>query len=169
MHTTRYVTAVHPTGSQTHETLIRVTIDISSSGQRFSIGSSLLVNYSRPSNRRLSEKLVPNFGNRRRHVGSVTDPKGRIIDFLDRSRYFFFQVAPQLYSGGSVDPVPDPLLLWKSGTAGNRTRISGSVARNFDHQNTKADYFLLHNIYKLSSYLTGNTIHLRSVTRNSDH
>jgi hypothetical protein len=27
-----------------------------------------------------------------------------------------------------VDPVPDPLLLRKSGSAGNRTRTSGSVA-----------------------------------------
>jgi hypothetical protein len=27
-------------------------------------------------------------------VVSVTDPYGRIVDFLDRSRYFFFQVAP---------------------------------------------------------------------------
>jgi hypothetical protein len=27
---------------------------------------------------------------------SVTDPYGRILDFLDRSRYFFsFEVAPQ--------------------------------------------------------------------------
>jgi hypothetical protein len=60
-------------------------------------------------------------------VVSVTDPFGRIIGFLDRSRYFFFQIAPQLYSRGSVDPVPDPLLLRKSGSAGNRTRISGSV------------------------------------------
>jgi hypothetical protein len=33
-----------------------------------------------------------------------------------------------------VDPVPDPLLLRKkSGSAGNRTRTSESVARNFDH------------------------------------
>jgi hypothetical protein len=31
-------------------------------------------------------------------VVSVTDPYGRILGFLDRSRYFFFQVAPQLYS-----------------------------------------------------------------------
>jgi hypothetical protein len=66
-------------------------------------------------------------------VVSVTDPYGRFLDFLDRSRYFFFQVAPQLYSRGLVDPVPDKLLLKKSGRAGNRTRISGSVARNFDH------------------------------------
>jgi hypothetical protein len=37
-----------------------------------------------------------------------------------------------------VDPVPDPLLLRKSGSAGNRTRTSGSVARNSDHQTTEA-------------------------------
>jgi hypothetical protein len=29
-------------------------------------------------------------------VVSVTDPYGRILGFLDRSHYFFFQVAPQL-------------------------------------------------------------------------
>jgi hypothetical protein len=35
-----------------------------------------------------------------------------------------------------VDPVPDPLLLRKSGSAGNRTRTSGSVARSSDHYTT---------------------------------
>jgi hypothetical protein len=64
---------------------------------------------------------------------SVTDLYGRILGFLDRSRYFFFQVAPQLNSRGGVDPVPDPLLLRKSGRARNLTRASGSVARNSDH------------------------------------
>jgi hypothetical protein len=66
-------------------------------------------------------------------VVNVTDPYDRILGFLDRSRYFFFQVAPQLYSRGWMDPVPDPLLLRKSGSAGNRTRTSGSVVRNSDH------------------------------------
>jgi hypothetical protein len=66
-------------------------------------------------------------------VVSVTDPYGRIIGFLYRSHYRFFQVAPQLYSLGGVDPVSDPLILRKSGSAGNRTRTSGSVARNFDY------------------------------------
>jgi hypothetical protein len=28
---------------------------------------------------------------------SVTDPYGHILRFLDQSRYFFFEVAPQLY------------------------------------------------------------------------
>jgi hypothetical protein len=44
------------------------------------------------------------------------------LGFLDRSLYFFIQVAPQLSSRGWVDPVPDPLLHRKSGRAGNRSR-----------------------------------------------
>jgi hypothetical protein len=52
----------------------------------------------RPSDHRLSAKLVPNFADRECHVVSVTVPYGRILGFLDRSHYFFFQVAPQLYS-----------------------------------------------------------------------
>jgi hypothetical protein len=33
---------------------------------------------------------VPTFADRGCHVVSVTDPYGRILGFLDRSRYFFF-------------------------------------------------------------------------------
>jgi hypothetical protein len=76
----------------------------------------------RPSDRCLLAKLVPTFTDRGCDVVSVTDPYGRILGFLDRSRYFSFQAAPQLYSRGWVDPVPDPLLR-KSGSAGNWTRI----------------------------------------------
>jgi hypothetical protein len=36
-----------------------------------------------------------------------------------------------------VNPVPDPLLLRKSGSAGNRTRASESAARNSDHYTTE--------------------------------
>jgi hypothetical protein len=87
----------------------------------------------RPSDRRLSAKLLQTFADRRCHMASVTDPNGRIIGFQKRSRYFFFQIAPQLYSRGCVDPVRDPLLLRKSGSSGNRIWISGSVARNSDY------------------------------------
>jgi hypothetical protein len=52
----------------------------------------------RPSDRRLSAKLVPTFSDRGCHVVSVTDLYGRILFFLDRNLYFFFQVAHQLYS-----------------------------------------------------------------------
>jgi hypothetical protein len=92
----------------------------------------------RPRDRRFSAKLVPTFANRGCHVVSVPNPYGRNLGLLDRSRYFFFQVAPQLYSRGWVDPVPDPLLLRKSGSTENRTRTSGSVARNSVHWTTKA-------------------------------
>jgi hypothetical protein len=54
----------------------------------------------RPSDRLLSTKLVPTFADRRCHVVSVTDLYGRILGFQDRSRYFFFQIAPELYSRG---------------------------------------------------------------------
>jgi hypothetical protein len=33
-------------------------------------------------------------------VVSAADPYDRILGFLDQSRYFFFQAAPQLYSRG---------------------------------------------------------------------
>jgi hypothetical protein len=78
----------------------------------------------RPSDRRLSAKLKPTFTVRGCHVVGVTDPYDRNLGFQDRSSYFFFQVAPQLHSRGRVDPVSDPLLLRKSGSAGNRTRTS---------------------------------------------
>jgi hypothetical protein len=68
-----------------------------------------------------------------------------------------------------VNPVPDTLLLKNLVVPENGIRTSGSVGRNSDHQTTEAVYFLLHNIYKFSSYLTGNTIHLQTVARNSDH
>jgi hypothetical protein len=87
----------------------------------------------RPSDSRLSTKSVTTFADRGCHVISMTDPNCRILGFLYRSRYFFFQVAPQLYSRGWVDPVPDPLHIRKSGSAGTRTRTSWTAARNSDH------------------------------------
>jgi hypothetical protein len=42
------------------------------------------------------------------------------LSFLDRSRYFLFQVAPHLSAQWLSGPFPDPLLLGKSGNAGNR-------------------------------------------------
>jgi hypothetical protein len=64
-------------------------------------GLSPRANYTdRPSDRRLSAKSLPTCADRGCHVISVTDPSDRILGFLDRSRYFFYQVAPQLYSRG---------------------------------------------------------------------
>jgi hypothetical protein len=41
----------------------------------------------RPRDRRLSVKLVPTFADRRCRVVSTMDPYGRILSFLDQSRY----------------------------------------------------------------------------------
>jgi CBS-domain-containing membrane protein len=45
----------------------------------------------RPSDRRFSVKWLPTFADKGCHVVSVTDPYGRILGFLDRSRYFFIK------------------------------------------------------------------------------
>jgi hypothetical protein len=47
---------------------------------------------------------------------------------LSRSEQLLF-----LPSSSSIEFVPDPVLFRKSGSAGNRTQTSGSVARNSDH------------------------------------
>jgi hypothetical protein len=48
----------------------------------------------------VSEVSANFFVDRGCQVVSVTNPYGRILGFLDRSRYYFFQVASQLYSRG---------------------------------------------------------------------
>jgi hypothetical protein len=45
----------------------------------------------RPSDRRFSAKWLPTFADKGCHVVSVMDPYGRILGFLDRSRYFFIK------------------------------------------------------------------------------
>jgi hypothetical protein len=39
---------------------------------------------------------VPTFADKGCYVLNVTDPHGHILDFLDLSHYFFFQVAPHV-------------------------------------------------------------------------
>jgi hypothetical protein len=76
--------------------------------------------------RRLSPKLVPTFADRGCCVVSATETYGLILGSRPEP-LLFFQAASQLYSRGWVDPVPDPLLHRKSGSAGNRTRTSGTL------------------------------------------
>jgi hypothetical protein len=95
--------------------------------------SMALVNeWTIPSNRHLLVKLVPTFADEGCRVVSATDPHGCVLGFIDRSYYYFLTVVPQLYSRGWVDPVPDSQLPRKSGSAGNWTQNSVSVARNSD-------------------------------------
>jgi hypothetical protein len=60
---------------------------------------------------RMLAKLVATFADRVCRVVIKMEPYGRILRSLDRSRCFPFQVAPQLYSQGRMDPVPDPQIL----------------------------------------------------------
>jgi hypothetical protein len=91
-----------------------------------------------PSDLRFSAKWLPTFCGYRvprgQHHGSLP-PYSR---FSRQEPLHFYQVAPQLYSRSWVDPVPDPLLLFCSGSAGNRTRASGFVVKNSDHCTTEA-------------------------------
>jgi hypothetical protein len=84
-------------------------------------GFSPRVNYTNRATAACQRSKCQLFADRGCHVVSVMDPYGRILGFRDWSRYFFFQVVPQLYSRGWVDPVPDPPLR-KSGSVGSRTR-----------------------------------------------
>jgi hypothetical protein len=96
-------------------------------------GLSPRANYTDRATAACRRSRMPNFAYRGWHVASVTVPYCRILGYLDRRRYFFFQVAPQIYSGGWVDPMPDSLLLRKPSSARNWNRNSGSVARNSNH------------------------------------
>jgi hypothetical protein len=84
-----------------------------------------------PSDRRLSAKLVPTFVDRGWHVASVTDPYGRILGFLDRSRYFSFKSL--LSCTHEAEWTPFQTHYFFSGSARNWTRASGSVAKNSGH------------------------------------
>jgi hypothetical protein len=118
-----------------HKTFVMWKTNKQTNKQKQTLWSESASELYRSSDRRLSANLVPTFADRRCHVVKVTDPYDRIFAFLDRSRYVFYQVAPQLYSQSWVDPVPDPLLR-KSGSAWNRTRASGSTASNSNQRLT---------------------------------
>jgi hypothetical protein len=54
------------------------------------------------------------------------------LSFLDRSRYFL-EISRQLFSCGRVDPVPDPLILRKTGSDGNRPTHDNTVYKKQRH------------------------------------
>jgi hypothetical protein len=80
----------------------------------------------------MSAKLVPTFSDRGCRVVSALDPHGRILGFLDRSRYFL-QVASQLYTH-EAECIPFQTHYSENLVApGIEPGTSGSVARNSDH------------------------------------
>jgi hypothetical protein len=86
----------------------------------------------RPSNHRLSAKWLPTFADRGCHVVSVTDLYGRILGFIDRSRYFSIKQLLSCTHEAEWTPFQTHYSFF-SDSAGNRTRASGSVAKNSNH------------------------------------
>jgi hypothetical protein len=78
----------------------------------------------RPSDRRLSAKLVPSFADREVSCGQ------RSGSFRQEQLLFLSRSSSILLTSPSGH-VPGPLLVRKSGSAGIRIRTSGSVARNY--------------------------------------
>jgi hypothetical protein len=83
------------------------------------------------------QNLVPTFVDREVSCGQWGgSPTVVNLSFLDRSRYFSF-IYPHK---GWVDPVPNPLLLRKSGNAENRTRdiwVSSQELWPLDHRHDR--------------------------------
>jgi hypothetical protein len=68
--------------------------------------------------------LVPTFVDREVSRGQRgVSPTIVNLSFLNRSRYFSFKQLLIYSHKGWVDPVPDPLLVRKSGSAGNQSRV----------------------------------------------
>jgi hypothetical protein len=63
-----------------------------------------------------------------------------------------------------VDPFPDTLILRKSGSVGNRTLTSGSVARNSDNKAIEAFELLLFLLLLLLSKMSINLSCFNSVS-----
>jgi hypothetical protein len=61
---------------------------------------------------------------------------GRILGFLDRSRYFSIKQLLNCTHEAEWAPFQTHYLFF--GSAGNRTQASGSAAKNSDHQTTEA-------------------------------
>jgi hypothetical protein len=64
-------------------------------------------------------------------------PRPLIFGFLDRSRYFFIQVAPQPHEA-EWTPFRTPYFSENLVGPGMEPGTSGSVARNSDHETTEA-------------------------------
>jgi hypothetical protein len=80
---------------------------------------------------------VPTLADRGCRVVSATNSDGRSFRFSRPEPLLSFHIAPRLSSQGWVDPVPNPPLLRKSGSAGNRTQdiwICSQELRPLDHR-----------------------------------
>jgi hypothetical protein len=87
--------------------------------------------------RHLSAKLVARVAWSAQRIPAAVN-----LDFLDLEPLFFHSSSSSVVSRGWVDPVPDLLLLRKSGSAGNRTRDLWICIQEIWHYNTEAVIYL---------------------------
>jgi hypothetical protein len=106
--------------------------------QRHSVDFSPQTKYTDWATATCWRNVVPTFADRwvsrGQRSGSLTAFN---LSFLDRSRYFSSKYLLIYPHKGWVDPVPDPLLLRKSGSAVNRTRdlwVSSQERWPLDHR-----------------------------------
>jgi hypothetical protein len=99
----------------------------------------------------LQAKLVSTFAVRSCCMASAAIPHFRYSRFSrPETLPFFSQVAPHLSPRGWVGPVPDPLLLRKSGSVWTRTRdlwICRQELRPLDHRGGRNEYQRQKKIY----------------------
>jgi hypothetical protein len=79
------------------------------------------------------DEVIGKFADRGCRVVSETDPNGRILGFLDRSRYYFFQVALNCIHEAEWTPFQTHYFSENLVAQGIEPGTSGSVARNSDH------------------------------------
>ena len=121
-----------------------------------SSGATALQGLGRQSGRRRSAKIV----SRGQRNGS---PRPLISVYRTWIATYFIQVAPQLTS--RVHPVPDPLPLRKSGSAGNRTRdlcICSQKLWPLDHRGGMMAHYISKNIASVDlKFRSRSTFHSR--------
>jgi hypothetical protein len=97
--------------------------------------------------------LVPIFSGSRGFAWSAQQFRTAVsFGFLDRRWYFFIQAVPQLSSRVTADPIPYPVLLWKSGNPTRDLRICSQDVWPLDHRGlnfTNFDFFFLWQIYSI--------------------
>jgi hypothetical protein len=74
----------------------------------------------------------------------TTNLCGRFSPFIRMEPLLFIEVVLQLSSRGSVNPVPDPLLLIKCGSIGNRTWdlwICSQALSSLGHRHGQSVFF----------------------------
>jgi hypothetical protein len=83
------------------------------------------------------------------------DPSGSISRFPRQEPLLFYQVAPQFVLTRLSAPRSRPTTFFFSGSAGNRTRASGSVAKNSTTRPQRRSSITLYNVnFTTGQYLT---------------